>query len=251
VVFEKPFDVTYTGIADAPGTAVLTGTGQNMMLRTFYERNLPQCAPTAAQQRARSTSVFAGNQYIESPAPFSFTANFIIAAKGNYRFCAYLEYGQTNDTAPPWASAQVVVKVTDVPIPCTVPVVTGLSLSAATKKLRADGCDVGKVTKPKNSGKKALVVKSQSKRSGTRLDTGGKVDLVLKLKPPCKVPKLKGLTQSAAKKKLTQAGCRIGKVKKPRKAGKKTLVVRSQSRKAGRKYSPGAKVNVVMKVKKK
>ncbi len=242
-----PFDVVYSGVADTAGTAELTGVGQNMMLRTFYERNAASCAPTAAAQRGRSESTFNGNAYIESPSTFSVSSPVQLVTDGAYRFCAYLEIGQTADTSPPAARAEVVVRVGDPPIPCTVPALRGLSQAAATRKLAVDGCAVGKVTRPKNSAGKKLVVRSQSRSSGTRLPAGATVDIVMRALPPCKVPKLKGLTQTAAKKKLTAAGCSIGKVRKPKKAGKRSLRVRSQSKAPGKRLAPRAKINVVMK----
>jgi hypothetical protein len=63
----------------------------------------------------------------------------------------------------------------------------------------------------------------------------------------CKVPSLKNLTITRAKSKLTRGHCTLGKVTTPRKLkGKKGLVIRSQSRKAGASTANGAKVNVTL-----
>lgn len=67
----------------------------------------------------------------------------------------------------------------------------------------------------------------------------------------CKVPNVRKLTLAAATKKLTDAGCKLGKVKKPKKAGKKKLIVKEQSSPPGLKVEPGAKVDLTMAVKKK
>jgi len=180
---DVPVSIVYAGSADAPGTSDVTGIGENMSLRTFFEPGASNCAPTSAEEKARPKAQFDGNQFIESPAPFSLTSTVRFASSGIYRFCAYLEVGQLGDTSPPAAAAEAVVNVGDAPIPCTTPSVTGLSLAAATKKLKAAGCAVGKVTKPKRSAKKTLVVKSQSKPEGAPGATGMKINLVLKVKP--------------------------------------------------------------------
>jgi len=71
---------------------------------------------------------------------------------------------------------------------------------------------------------------------------------------PCVVPRLAGLSLSAARRKLSRAHCKLGKVKKPKlkKSAKKkpTLVVARQSPAAGRKLANGSKVNVTLTVKK-
>jgi hypothetical protein len=67
----------------------------------------------------------------------------------------------------------------------------------------------------------------------------------------CRVPVLRGLSYQRAKARLTRAACRIGNAKRPR--GRKTtknLVVGSQSHKAGTITKAGAKVDVVLRVKK-
>lgn len=176
-------DILYSGVADAPGTSDVTGVGQNMSLRTFFEAGASACAPTSAEEKARPKAIFDGNQYIESPAPFSLTSTARFLTQANYRICAYLEIGLNGDTSPPVAFADAVITIGDAPIPCTVPAVTGLTLASATKKLKAAGCAVGKVTKPKKPGKRTLIVNQQSKPKGTPGLNGMKVNLVLKLKP--------------------------------------------------------------------
>ncbi len=60
----------------------------------------------------------------------------------------------------------------------------------------------------------------------------------------CVVPALKGKTVAKAKKKLTAAGCALGKVKG--KKGKSAKVTK-QSSAPGKKLAPGAKVNITVK----
>lgn len=179
----KTTSITYAGVADSAGTAELTGTGQNMQLRTFYQRDAAACQPTSSAQRTAPGSKFDGDMFVESPAPFSLTSTTIFDTAGTYRVCAYLEVGLTNDTSPPAAFGEAVLRVGAPPIPCTVPKVSGLTLASATKKLKAAGCAVGKVSKPKKVSKKAkLVVRSQSVEPSVVLASGFKVNLVLKVK---------------------------------------------------------------------
>ena len=65
----------------------------------------------------------------------------------------------------------------------------------------------------------------------------------------CTVPNVVGLSLTSATQKLVAANCLAGKVTKPKKAGKKKLVVKSQSKPAGTKLALRAKVNLVLKVK--
>lgn len=61
----------------------------------------------------------------------------------------------------------------------------------------------------------------------------------------CKVPKLKGKTLSEAKRALSHAHCKLGKVKKPKHAHGK-LVVKSSSPSAGKTLAANAKVGVTL-----
>jgi len=64
----------------------------------------------------------------------------------------------------------------------------------------------------------------------------------------CTVPSVTGLSLAAATKKLVAADCLAGKVTKPKKAGKKKLVVKSQSKPAGTKLALRTKIDLVLKV---
>ena len=112
----KPVNVTYAGVADAPGTTDITGTGPNMQLRTFLQRD-GACQPTSAAQRVAPGSKFDGDTFVESPAPFSLTSTIVFEQAGTYRVCAYLEVGLSNDTQPPAAFAEAVLKVGAPPTP--------------------------------------------------------------------------------------------------------------------------------------
>jgi hypothetical protein len=57
----------------------------------------------------------------------------------------------------------------------------------------------------------------------------------------CVVPKLKGKSLRASRKKLRRVGCRLGKVQGPR---GRAVKVKAQTPKAGRVLAPGAKVSI-------
>ena len=62
----------------------------------------------------------------------------------------------------------------------------------------------------------------------------------------CTVPKLKGKTLKAAKKKAKKAGCKVGKVTKRAGADAKTGVVVKQGKNPGKKLAPGTGVDVTL-----
>jgi hypothetical protein len=68
------------------------------------------------------------------------------------------------------------------PRPCVVPKVVGKKLKAAKRKIKAAGCTVGHVMKPRGLKGKALVVKSSNPPAGTTKRAYAKVHLKLGLK---------------------------------------------------------------------
>jgi hypothetical protein len=63
----------------------------------------------------------------------------------------------------------------------------------------------------------------------------------------CVVPKLRGVSLAGAKKRLTRAGCRLGRVKRAGSSSRGRWVVRSQSAKPKARHVAGKRVNVVLK----
>jgi hypothetical protein len=95
--------------AQAGAAVTLTNTGTNNpdpnvtnQLYDYYERNGPNCAPTAADERSRINGGLAGNTIIE-PSPnssFTYQAQFVPnLGVGNYLICAYL-YSAPDSAAP-------------------------------------------------------------------------------------------------------------------------------------------------------
>jgi Bacterial Ig-like domain (group 3)/PASTA domain len=80
--------------------------------------------------------------------------------------------------------------------------------------------------------------------AGAAAQCGGTPPPPPKTKPACVVPKLKGKTLAKARKLLSKARCKLGKVTKP-KHGQK-LVVASTKPRAGTKLANGAKVTLVL-----
>ena len=95
---------------------------------------------------------------------------------------------------------------------------------------------------------------------GTAAQCGGTTDTSGNPPPPpggvttpaakCTVPKLAGKSLPKARRLLSKAGCKLGKVKrpaKPRNRRLRPLIVASQSPRAGRKVAKGTKVALRLK----
>ncbi len=63
--------------------------------------------------------------------------------------------------------------------PCLVPKVKGETLSAAKRSIKAHACSVGKVKRARSRTVKKGHVISQMPKSGTRLDPGARINLVV------------------------------------------------------------------------
>lgn len=72
-----------------------------------------------------------------------------------------------------------VAKTADESSTCTVPKVTGLTRSAASKRLKAAGCRVGKVTRKRTTKKRVGRVIKQSRKAGSTVTEGTKVHLTV------------------------------------------------------------------------
>ena len=173
-------NLVYAGVADA-GNAGATGA---MLFHAFYELGAANCAPTAAAQRGRPNSKFDGQQYIgaPTPTPFSVTSTVFFPTEGAYRVCVYLGVWPGDEAAAPAAFSEAVVQVGAASTPCVVPNVRGLTVKSATARLKVAGCVVGRVFKPRKTGKKTLVVKSQSVKADVMVAAGSKVNLTLRIR---------------------------------------------------------------------
>jgi len=132
----------------------------------------PSCAgaPIATRSAAELGSPGIPVQVAEGvTAAFSATAT---DAAGNTSACsAAISYTHAKKVPPP---------------ACVVPDVVGKKLRAAKRAIKAAGCKVGEVRKPKRlkgKGRRVLVVKSSNPAAGATLTVGSKVDLKLRPKP--------------------------------------------------------------------
>jgi Divergent InlB B-repeat domain/PASTA domain len=85
-----------------------------------------------------------------------------------------------------FAAAPSLAPPASAPARCLVPKLGGKTLKRAKAALKAAGCSLGKLTRPKRSKGKALRVRSSSPPAGTALAAGAKVGLRLGAKPRAK-----------------------------------------------------------------
>jgi hypothetical protein len=124
-----------------------------------------------------------------------------------------------------------------------VPAVKGLALVKAKRKLRGAGLDLGHVDRRPSSRKKGIVLK-QSVAAGTALEPGSTVTLVVAAPLP-QVPSVVGKAETAAIRKLRNAGFKIKKTTQTRTTGKDEVVL-SQSPTAGTRAKPKSVVRIVI-----
>lgn len=132
----------------------------------------PSCAGTPVASDSAAELASPGIRVVVAEgvtATFSATAT---DAAGNISACsAPISYTHSKKAAPP---------------ACVVPDVVGKKVKAAKREIKAAGCQVGEVRKPKRlkgKGRRTLVVKSSNPAAGSTLTVGSKVDLKLGPKP--------------------------------------------------------------------
>ena len=134
---------------------------------------------------------------------------------------------------------------------CTVPALAGEALAAAKSALKAAHCDVGAETKKASSSVAKGDVISSSPAAGTVEAAGTKVKLKVSsgkaaAKVSCKVPTVKGKSESAAKTALKAAHCGVGAVTKKASSSVAKGDVISSSPGAGTTHSKGTKVKLTV-----
>jgi hypothetical protein len=161
---------------------------------------------------------------------------------GTFTFSGEFTQGNLNSTE------DTTITVTETP--CNVPDVVGQTKGPAEQDLRDNGCDVGSITQQKSETVPKGHVISTNPASGEQLKPLAPVSIVLsrgkkkKSKTKCTVPNVKGDTLSAAKPKIKDAHCSVGKVtfKKSTAANKGKVI--SQTPAAGAVKKKGTKVNL-------
>ena len=187
---DKPITVTYSGISAPP-----RAEDDGMELLSYYERGLTACPATSTEMQNRVESRF-GIWQFPPRGPFSYTAQFQVFDPGTYLLCVYLEEFLAADTALPLASANATIAVSDPsatpsptltpsptptprPVRCTVPKLTGKTLTRAKKALAAAHCSLGRVTRKKKRGVKKGRVIAQYPLALTTKREGSKVKITV------------------------------------------------------------------------
>jgi beta-lactam-binding protein with PASTA domain len=133
------------------------------------------------------------------------------------------------------------------PPPVTVPNVVGDAQAAATTAITGVGLVVGTVTTQSSSTIAAGKVISQSPASGTSVNSGSAVNLVISSgPPPVTVPNVVGDTQAAATTAITGTGLVVGTVTTQFSSTIAAGKVISQSPVSGTSVSLGSAVNLVI-----
>jgi hypothetical protein len=130
---------------------------------------------------------------------------------------------------------------------CRVPNVVGMPADDARRVVVDNGCATGPLKRAYSRRVPTGAVISQSPAPGTVLGPGSPVALVVSRgPPPCIVPRLRGKTLRQARRALTRANCRLGRVsRRPAAAAARGRVV-GQRPSPGRRLRDRGRVNVVL-----
>jgi len=133
------------------------------------------------------------------------------------------------------------------PEPVSVPNVVGLTQAAAESAVVSAGLVVGTVETAYSSSVPEGSVISQTPLSGTQVDSGTAVNLVISLGPePVSVPNVVGLTQAAAESEIVAAGLTVGTVTRTESTTVPADQVISQSPLAFALVATGSPVDLVV-----
>jgi len=128
--------------------------------------------------------------------------------------------------------------------PTTVPVLVGLSRDRAMAALSATGLTVGSVGETHTAAAAAGEVVSQTPTAGVEATGGAAVDFVVSLGPPrVAVPRVIGLSESAAKKRLKGVGLSVAISRAHRKAKRGTV---AGQKPLGGTAAPGSTVRLTI-----
>jgi hypothetical protein len=192
-------------------TFQVTTTAQAETERQVWEYVMPNtgsgCPANAnAASRASGESEVLGYWRVIG-GPLVETKNQSLTTPGSYLYCAYFQYPSQESTPELSASAQM--SVVPPPPPCVVPVFhRGASLASVEQSIRAASCSVGAIhyTAGSSVGRRGVI--SLSPVTGTKLDYGAAVNVVVSAGRACIVPAVKpGSTVSRVKRLLAAANC--------------------------------------------
>lgn len=129
---------------------------------------------------------------------------------------------------------------------CGVPELVGSSREEVGQMLTRHGCTAATRQAYSRAVQTGLVI-SQSPAAGTLLAFGAPVSVVVSRgAPPCIVPRLRGKTLRQARRALTRANCRLGRVSRRPAARRLRGRVVGQRPSAGRRLPDRSRVNVVL-----
>ncbi len=226
-------------------TATVTVTGASeSQTRVYAKVRAAGGAPCAASAGADSGSTLIDGTLVNGA--FSLTATTSRSDAGAYLVCAWLA-DSSSDT--PIAGPQpATFTATAPPPPCLVPqLAPGTPFADVVASLSTAHCVVGKKRyTPSRTYPRGTLVKV-APSAGTTLAPQGAVDVTLSTGRPCRVPTApRGLRLTAAKRRLVNAGCAVGQVRKARSRTRARGTVIRFSRPAGTRLSPQARVGIVV-----
>jgi len=186
----------------------------------------------------------------QAAAEAAITAKGLVVGDVTETYSATVPDGQVISQDPgagtnvdPGASVDLVVSKG--PAPVNVPGVEGLSQSAAQVTITSAGLIVGDVTEAYSDTVADGYVISQNPASGTTVDEGTAVDLVISKGPaPIYVPNVVGMTQAAAEAAIIADGLAVGDVTQSESLTVPAGNVISQDPVAGTEASAGDPVDI-------
>ncbi len=125
----------------------------------------------------------------------------------------------------------------------TIPEIVGLSLEEAQKLITAAGLKVGKITDT-GTGTPGTVTQS-TPQQGATVEKNVVISLVVAAAGVA-VPKVIGMRTSAAKRKIKEAGFKVGRIRWRYNENKPANLVLSQKPAPGASIPPGSAVNLVL-----
>ncbi|HWI72653.1 MAG TPA: hypothetical protein VNT55_11930 [Baekduia sp.] len=178
--------------------------------------------------------------------PTAFSTNLTLEKPGVWLVCGYIQHRSAGD--PPQAASSASLTVLAPPQPCVVPAVVKDEPLAATKtRLAAASCRVGKVHYVASARYARGSVFKVSPVAGTSLANAAAVDLYVSSGAPCIVPAIpRSRSLTSVKRRLTAAGCTVGKVTHRRSRSVRRGRVVTLTAAKGQRLAPRSKVGVVV-----
>jgi hypothetical protein len=250
ITFRQPggtISATVNPVAPSRGqTATVTVTGSSEAPENVYATiraagSGASCAPTY--------SADAGNGLIDGASvdgAFSTSNTVTESNAGTYLICLWLA---SSEGSLAIAGPQPETFTVPAPPPpaCVAPILSQVVLATAQQRLRSGHCAPGAVSHIYSTTVASGRVISTSPGPGSYANGTSIALIVSSGLPPCVTPSLHGLSLSAAKAKLRQANCSVGKVRRLRHVRRgHVLHVRRQTPPAGTQHRYGYSVGLTV-----